>query len=393
MSGVSQREGAHPDRNCFAKISTTSHRTYLITAVVWGGVLAFAGSLSLIKPIAQVHDAFSAWTSWVVLALVSSFWVYGARFTSILQGTQNVSLHQKTGAKIALLQLVVAALVLWLGGGLLGLTTTYCLSFLLQVSINKRHADNILREMAIPEGEEFDRAVFDAVWPSAWRSGIGIVLGYGAIQLSGIAYAQVVSAEKSAPYLLALRVMNIVRIISSAPIQSALPSLARMRAQGRLDAMLASAKRKMKLSYVALLLSAGAAGVVVPAILRYFDSETQFVSFFFWSLLVCAVFLERFGAMHLQLYSTTNHIIWHWANGVSGVIFVALSAALFPVIEVWAFPSALCASYLLFYSWYCAIHSYQSLSTNALKFESGVSAIPAGVMVAVTLASAWIHLA
>lgn len=33
-----------------------------------------------------------------------------------------------------------------------------------------------------------------------------------------------------------------------------------------------------------------------------------------------AALVERIGTLHLQLYTTTNHIVWHVANGVTGII-------------------------------------------------------------------------
>ena len=35
---------------------------------------------------------------------------------------------------------------------------------------------------------------------------------------------------------------------------------------------------------------------------------------------------ERVGALHIQLYSMTNHIVWHIANGVTGILLIVLAA-------------------------------------------------------------------
>ena len=53
-------------------------------------------------------------------------------------------------------------------------------------------------------GKEVNKDIFDAVWPSAWRSGIGLFLTSGLTQVSSLIYAQVGSTSGIASYLLAL---------------------------------------------------------------------------------------------------------------------------------------------------------------------------------------------
>jgi hypothetical protein len=82
-----------------------------------------------------------------------------------------------------------------------------------------------------------------------------------------------------------------------------------------------------------------------------------------------SMFAERYGAMHIQLYSTTNHIIWHIANGVSGVIYLIVVLILFKQIGVYSFPLGTLISYLGFYCWYSAMHSYRAFGLDFWTFE------------------------
>jgi hypothetical protein len=93
------------------------------------------------------------------------------------------------------------------------------------------------------------------------------------------------------------------------------------------------------------------------------------------------MFAERYGAMHIQLYSTTNHIIWHIANGVSGVIYLVVALVLFKQIGVYAFPVGTLAGYLGFYCWYSAMHSYGAFDLKFWEFERSAMLIPLLVMV------------
>jgi hypothetical protein len=93
-----------------------------------------------------------------------------------------------------------------------------------------------------------------------------------------------------------------------------------------------------------------------------------------------AIFAERYGAMHLNLYSTTNHIISHVANGVAGVLFVAVSMGLASRAGVFAFPLGLLVGNLGFYAWYSALHSYRAFHLRFWSFERGIVLPPLAIV-------------
>lgn len=111
-------------------------------------------------------------------------------------------------------------------------------------------------------------------------------------------------------------------------------------------------------------------------LLELIGSNVEFPSSLIWCLLGLGIFFERYGAMHIQLYSTSNHIIWHIANGIGGIIMIIFSVVLFPLVDVLAFPIAILAGYLGFYSWYAAIHSYREFKLSFWSFEKNVMIVP-----------------
>ena len=81
--------------------------------------------------------------------------------------------------------------------------------------------------------------------------------------------------------------------------------------------------------------------------------------------------------MHLQLYSITNHIVWHTVAIWTGSIFLILSSIFLKPYGYLAFPVAKIIAYLGFYSWYCAKYSYRKFGTNFLHYEMRVLFPPA----------------
>jgi hypothetical protein len=123
-------------------------------------------------------------------------------------------------------------------------------------------------------------------------------------------------------------------------------------------------------------------GLGVGPIIHAIGSSVAFVPMRLWALFGAAAFVERYGAMHLQLYSTTNHIVWHVANGVSGIVFAAVASILFLALDWYAFGVAYLTAYLVFYAPYTARLSLQSVRVTFLGFERSVALAPAATVLA-----------
>ena len=118
-------------------------------------------------------------------------------------------------------------------------------------------------------------------------------------------------------------------------------------------------------------------GIFSTPLLSFIGSKAEFVSPILWVLMGLGMLIERYGAMHLQLYSTTNHIIWHIANGISGIICIIVTLFLLKPLGIYSFPVGYIAGFLGFYSWYSAIHSYRAFGLKFWKFERSVMLPPA----------------
>jgi hypothetical protein len=366
-----------PNWGTLEKIWTTTFRVYWKLAIVSLLVMGLLGSLSLIKPISLLPSPASAWAAWVIVLAGSTVTLVATPYTAFLQGTNHVAIFRRWEGLTLLGSLLSSITVLVMGGGLLGLVLANQLWAVISACRNRWLARNILEGRARAfAGSPSDDMVYAAVWPAAWRSGLGVLMSHGLIHASGVIYAQLGTAETVAAYLIALRLIQTISTFSQAPFYSKLPMLARLRAEGRTDLQVAMARRGMFLSYSTFVLAFVVLGVGGPFIFHWIESNADFPSPALWSLMGIAFFVERYGAMHLQFYSTTNHIVWHIANGVSGVIYLGTALLLFPHFGVYAFPVAIILAYLSFYSWYAARYSYKAFKLQFPQFEGSTSFAP-----------------
>nr|QQZ51595.1 hypothetical protein JKL49_11745 [Phenylobacterium glaciei] len=210
----------------------------------------------------------------------------------------------------------------------------------------------------------------------------------GIIQASGLVYAQVATAGDAAAYLLALRLMTTVSQISQAPFYSKLPTMARLRGERKIAEIVPVAARGMALALGAFVVGAVGVTIAAPILLKLIGSNVHFPGFAMSALLALAFFVERYGAMHVQIYSLTNHIIWHVINGVTGVLMVLLFFVLWPLIGPLAMPAAMLGAYLGFCSWYARSLSVKSLETHGWAMDRRTALLP-GLALILTLAIYW----
>lgn len=371
-------KGSEPNWNTMAKICASMNKIYFRIASVWCLLLLSIGTLSVFKPITQNEGhMFQGWAAWVIVIVTSTFRVYGNQYTSYLIGTNRIALHKRWETSVWLASIAINIIVLLLGGGLLALVTAtqglLAVNVLVNLWLFRSLSSEHYRQF---KGGKLDRGILSEIWPATWRSGFGIILGAGLIQCTGIFYAQVGSKESVAAYLLALYLMRAISQFSQAPFYSKIPALSRLRAEGQLIKQQKLAEQGMRLSYYTVAVGIILIGIFGPPLLKCIKSNADFVDGNLWALMGLAAFLERYGAMHIQLYSTTNHIITHIANGVTGLIFILAVALSYVFLGVYAFPISQIVANLAFYNWYAVKHSYSAFRLRFWDFEGKTAMVP-----------------
>jgi hypothetical protein len=276
----------------------------------------------------------------------------------------------------ALGQMLFSAAVLFLGGGLLILVLATQAWNILAAWRNHRLIELIAPDL-MDSSPQRHPDVVAAMWPAAWRSGVGVLMSQGVIQASGLIYGQFADAVSLASYLIALRIITLISQFSQAPFYSKLPQLAVLQAQGQRDTQVNVAQRGMWLAHWVFLIGVVAVAVLAQPLLDLIGSRTPFVSLFFWVAMAMAFFAERYGAMHIQLYTLTNHVIWHIANGVTGVLMLLFAWVFYPWLQLLAFPVGMLIAYLGFYVWYAVRHSRTAFGLHLFSFESRAAIPPA----------------
>jgi hypothetical protein len=344
-------------------------------------VLGLIGSIAIDGPIAATAAPTQAWLAWAFVLLTTWAGFMGNAYAVALQGMNSIAVLRRWEAATGLAQIASTLAVLSLHGSLLALVASYQVWIVLNALRNVALMRTLHPHLSHVRARR-DRPLLRALWPATWRSGLGVVMGQGLIQSSGWAYAQIAPVAEVASYLLALRLITMVSQFAQAPFYSKLPRLAELQAQGARGQQLALAQKGMRAAHWVFAAGATALAVLAVPLLSLLHSKTAFVPASVWAVMCAAFFVERFGAMHLQLYSLSNHIVWHIANGVTGCLMLVLALLLYPHLGMLAFALAMLLAYAGFYAIYSVAHSRRAYHFNLWTFERSISLPPAVALLA-----------
>ena len=372
------KENSEPNIELIGKIYSIMNILYKRMSIVLFFLLVTVGTLALFLPISRLANQENAWIAWFVIVLVSSYKFYGTIYTNYLEGINKIALVRRWEGITSIGAIISSIFSLFIFESLLALVISNQIWIVINVVRNKilLRTANDKSFTKLVHKHPFDRELFKKIWEPAWKTGISGIMSNSLSSIMSLIYAQIGDSVIVASYLLSIRLINQVKDISVAPFYTKIPSFAMLFSQGKKEKLLGLAQKGMFVSNLIFIIGAILTGELAIYLLDYINSDVKFVSNELWILLMTAYFIHRFGAMHIHLYSTSNHIISHIADGISGIIFIVSTFILLPFFDIYAIPMGLLTGYLGFYSWYSVYHSYKFMNISFFKFELKASFLP-----------------
>lgn len=338
----------------FPVIIEIMNKNYLVLSLIVFFTMSTAGSLFVYKPIMQSSNVYGGWISWFFVVFTTSMLLYGNKYVAILHGLGSIADNQKKMALCSIFATIFTSLALLFNFELPLIVVLYqgitSISVLLnrKLVINKLGDSLYLYDMDVIN-DSLKSSISKKVFSSSWRSAVGIFSSVGIVNLSGIGAANFLSQADAATYLLSIQLIRAVTTFAQAPFYTKLPMLAGLYSNSnfkKLKEISHSAELSCLFVFVVLCLSGT---VMLPFGEKIFNFSAKLPEPIYWGLLSVGMLIERIGAIHIQIYSLTNKIIWHIVNGVTGLIMVFSFFLLIQAYDILAFPLSIIISYLCFY--------------------------------------------
>ncbi len=384
---VSNQNDSIPASNwaLIAQIIKVMKKVYTHMTLISFGLLLSVGTYFVHAPIQKLQNqAIYGWYAWGMIVFTSLFYLRTNQYSACLQGLNQVALLRRWEVLIAMGGVLSSLLVLLLNGGLLGMIVASQLWVMIGISINQWLANKMLiKERDASNNVIFSsktslahQSIFPIIWQTAWRSGLGVLISFGTLRFASLYIGEAFAGATSAMFLLGLRIIEIINEFAQAPLYSKLPRLAKLYAEGNRAVLIGVAKQGMMRSHWIFVGAFVLASLIGNIALQIIGSKTQFPEINLWFCFGIAYFFQRFGAMHLHLFSTTNQIVWHKVNGITGGLFLLVFLGIYQINPLYSYPIALLVSSLLFYSWYCAYRAYRAFDLHFWDFEKTVTLPP-----------------
>ena len=363
------------------KVIGTIHKVGIFSSIAIFIALSILGSLALIQPISLISDQSSIWIAWFYFVLVTSLVTFGENYAHYIQSLGYVATYRRWEGFVNIIAILAGIIALMKGYGLIGLIFFQQTIFALGLIGRRYLALKLLRKQKLEiKCSLFDYNIFLIIWSKTWRTTFGVIMHSGIFRLTPVFFAQfITSSSLMASFGLTFKLMTTLVDLSKAPFYSKLPKLAKSF-NSDFDKAFHLIRKRFFLSLLLFSITVIFVGLFGSKILILLESKTKLCSDLFWACLGVGFFVERYSAMHLNIYTLSNHIVWHKMYFVSGLLYIIFMSLFINIFsenyKLFAFPLSLLFSELFFSSWYSSKYSIKLLKTSFFDFEIKSSFMP-----------------
>jgi hypothetical protein len=343
-------------------------------------ILLIMSSLFLKKNISLIENPNEGWAAWICIIIGSSFNFLNRKYTNFLLAQNKVSLVKLLESIVSLLGLISNITIVYFFKSIfLLILSNQC--WIVIGSLIYRYAANRKNNLSYHDFKKshFNKSIFYIAFPLACKSGISFFMSQGITNFSGIIYAQFADSKQISTYLMAIKIITIIRLFAQSPFYSTIPLLVSLRGKNDLESWKNLAQKKMFYSSMLLVSGIIICDIIASGFFKYIKSDFHFPDHYLWLTLGIAYILHLYGSMHTQLYTTLNKVNSHISDMISGIIMICFWTLFYKSMGIYVFAIGMIIAYLSFYIWYSGYYSYKYIDISPIKFEIRANLIPISI--------------
>ena len=367
--GVSEtKANANPNYDLLHRLLITTQRLYRLLTLA---LLIILGAWGTYVVELRIHETASpmltrmAW--WVTLAS-SLYDIYSNWWEVYLRGMNQVTSATRIAVLATAIRLVVAAVLLLLGCGLLSLPAASFVGSFVQRQLAKKRCLRLLLGHAGSEAFRI-RELMHLIWPNAWRSGLLCVAGYLTVNANTAICLKEIGLDGNAQYGLSVQLLSIATGMASVWMTVKWPLIGQYHAQHDFAGICAVLKTRIWLQTLSYAVIACFLVLCVPFLLKHLGSGKQILPTPWFALLTVNAFLE----MQVSTWGTVillgNRFPFLWHALGTNLLSLSLSLALihFTSLGLGALVLGPLIAGCLFNYWYWPQYGGRSVGSSLLK--------------------------
>ncbi len=343
-------------------------------------IFLIIGFFSLSNPIDRLENKILAWYAFFVSFAGVIFMLNHARFSSILTGYNLIPLQKKIEIYIFFPLFILIYIGIYLKLHFFWITLFFSSGYFILYLVTKRKVFKVIPGLKKIKKENLNMNLARQIFTAAWKTGLGILLTMGAINFSAIYLGQVAPSDIASKYLIAQRLIIVISEYAYIPFLVILPTISRFYAAGKIENLKRESFFRKKIVLSLTLILSSILFFFTEYIIPIFDESFGFVSFNIWVILVIYSFLEKSGAMNLQIQMTNNNVHMHKINGIAGLLIFILFPMFYNLFGINGAPVSLIIVFMFFYYPYSFYLLKKEQKINIFKFDLFWTFIPLSIL-------------
>ena len=367
---VAAEKGSGPNETLLWQLLSTTRKLYGALALLTLALLGILGTLYVGWKASESSAPMMTWIGWFIMLAASVWEIYAGWWNVYLRGMDAVLLSARLSAQSQAIKILVACVLLPLGGGLLSVPLATLLACIYQRSLSRRAVLRRMGEAPADAREKESNRLFQILWPNSWRIGVQFLSNYLASYANTLIAGAVFGLGASGQYGFSLQLVSIASGMASVWTAVKWPAIGKAqvtRDYGTMRRLLWPRVWLQCLTYLALM---ACVVFVLPLLLGWMKSDKSLIPAPWLVVLLLAGFLEMHFSLWGTLISTENRTPFVWPIVITNVASFLLVFALlrFTDLRLGAFVVApfltgWCCNY-----WRWPIEGARSLGTSWGRF-------------------------
>ncbi len=299
----------------------------LVTAVLTGLSGIVMGIFALNEMMSGYEHTDRIWTALLLMVGGQAVRLTFSQYSITLQNMGLVALVNRWSVFVTLLSTLSGFIVLINGYGIVELAMVMqgvmLISIVQMRSMLRKENDGALKNT---RSICLDRQMIAWAWPPFWKGLLGTIANRGVTQFGSIIYARYAPVEAVAAYLFSLNILRTIMNFSEAPMISNGPRFSRLLAKGDSKSLQKELPKKCATSQWLFLLGCSGAGIVMPYLLAFIDSNADYLSPMPWAALTAVYMIQRYIFIGLRLPAMGNNIAFYLETLIAaGISFAGLA--------------------------------------------------------------------
>lgn len=319
--------GGEPNYPLVVELLTTARVFYALLAAMTILVLGIGGSVLVAGRVAETTHPTITWTAWALSVLAVGSESYFQVWNMFLRNINQVTLSSQIMALAYATRLLLAALFLLAGGGLLSLPAATLVGSVIIRVFSRRGIQYRLPVSLHVAGNPW-RQHFRTLWPNSWRLGVYFAAGYLTSNASVLICSSRFGLDATAEFGLSLQIVMAVHAMASTWVTVKWPMIGQLMTRRDVTGQRAVLRPRIGLQMITYLLMALGAAALGPWLLSVMRGNKQMLPTVWFCLLGLNGLLESHLSTWNTLIAVGNRLPMLWPSVITNLTAVLVNLTL-----------------------------------------------------------------